>query len=216
MLLTVIYIGLASLIDIPFDHVAYSGSGSEGLTDLVSCVLVLWPYFIVLTILFAEGLKKRNSLSTIREAPLMQEVESSAGLAPTATSTAPDTTETSTATAPTTTEPAMTPLESPPVPAPVIATTAGAASMPQYQANTFSWPIPPDEAPPEYSLPQRPLGHLEIPPHNPNISSRNMEENEDPTLPEHDEAMGLNHQADGLRPRRNSLPEDWKHGMKKN
>ncbi|CEJ93987.1 hypothetical protein VHEMI09544 [[Torrubiella] hemipterigena] len=212
MILTVLYTPLGGLIQSPFTNfsiISYTSGDSEGLSDLIHCVMVLWPYFIILTIFFAEGLKKRNTLATITEAPLMQEVESSAGLAPTSNSTVPDASETSAVA--TTSDP----LASSSLPTPA-AGSAAATSMPQYEANAFAWPVPIDEAPPEYSLPQRPLGHLEIPPRNPNIASHNTDENEDPALPDHNEAMGLNHQADGLRPRRNSLPEDWKHGMKKN
>lgn len=212
MVLTILYVAVTVFFGSPFGSTAFFSGESEGLSDLLHCVMVLWPYFIILTIFFAEGLKKRNTLATVTEAPLMQEVESSAGLAPTTNSTVPDASETSPVA--TSSEP-LVPLASPSLPTPAEG-NAPATSMPQYEANAFAWPVPIDEAPPEYSLPQRPLAHLEIPPRNPNIASRNTDENEDPELPDHNDAMGLNHQADGLRPRRNSLPEDWKHGMKKN
>lgn len=330
---------------------------ADALIALVQCFILVWPVFILFVILFAEGLKVRDSLFTAGagDGPLMQEVAGLVGSSPQAqpsehlpSLTTPSDIETpaysavagsqspqaprsptdarrsaettdaaaaspsataSVARVPTSAASASGSTSHPSIPhSPGSAATAGEASiasapiaasvisssaaasaaghMPNSQSHSdasssaaysqhheshdpFHWPIP-DEAPPEYTAPERPLpnmpasmpamtpvsssahaaiahqqptiAHQAAQPQSPQQNAPQQSSNEagtssnarntDPRtssstefplsspLPSHDEAMGLNHQADGRQPHRlhpdipeellNEIPRDKK------
>lgn len=241
---------------------------------LAQCVLQFWILFIILTILFAEGLKCRHSLFTAgaSDRPLMQETAGLAGTSLHAPSTgslispfAPTESEMESApfasasmpsvaramsvstsnepasTATRSTAPSSTVGESYATASTSIATSSTSrrpglhSSGRQFRDGSstteshdhFPWAIP-DEAPPEYTAPERPLPTMQagVPAVSPAVASvytprhtapaaphetqseasgsapsETTESTELTLPPSHDQAMGLNHQADGLRTR---------------
>lgn len=255
-------------------------SDGDAISSLGQCILQIWVLFIILTILFSEGLKRRHNLASAGtgDEPLMQETTGLAGTSLHAPSSgslsspfAMAESETQSPSSPSTSVPPVPSLfgrstsnepesafvrsTAPPSTAGEsqavrsTATEATAASSTSHQTNPqsptgqpqlsstggqshdhFPWAIP-DEAPPEYTAPERPLPNMsaavtpaivnagarqdttqqdEQPatPHQTHSeasanahSSETSESTELSSPPSHDQAMGLNHQADGLRTR---------------
>ena len=180
---------------------------SYAVIEVLDLLFSIWPAFIILTILFSEGLRRRNGLRSGQVAPLMEEIETS-GLAPTSSNTDLE------AATPITPAAAATSTTSP---TPALAVT----QQPSQNGDSFPWAIQADEAPPQYELPSRPSGSsagpsTELQPHMQNapVSTQLPSPVEMPEHayqpPSHDEAMGLYHQADGIAPQTEALPYDKK------
>lgn len=307
---------------------------SDALLLLVQCLIQVWPIFIILVVLFAEGLKSRNGLFTTStgDGPSMQEAtglvatspethgserppsfstpsddvesptyptvagstqsqispDSSRSADPTGEASSPYSTTTHPMTAisasgsiPTnatsiTGDPAIQTASTATATASTPATSsAGVTGTSSHVSNSqssvsdsaggrygnhhgshdhFSWAIP-DEAPPEYTAPERPLPNMPAsmpamepaaptvspsaahqasplarPPQSetsqqpPHEATSDIADTDTETrvsaelstsspLPSHDEAMGLNHQADGRQPQRlhPDIPEELLH-----
>lgn len=182
------------------------------IVEILDILFCIWPAFIIFTILFSEGLRRRDGLRSGQVAPLMQEIETS-GLAPTSSNTDLE---------------AVTPIRTAPVPAAAAAVTSTTSPTSplhatQHNSDSFPWAVHSDEAPPEYELPSRPPGS------SPEPSTESQPRTQTATTsshvsspvgmampehsyqpPSHDEAMGLYHQADGMAPQTEALPYDRK------
>lgn len=213
------------------------------LGEVVEVLFSVWPSFIIFTIFFSEGVRKRSGLRSSHLPPGTDDVEISIASAPRSSdaqsqyrSPQPDEGQNQHVVATSPIEPTRaTPSSSPAAPA---------AAAPNVQSqDAFPWAIHADEAPPEYSLPAHPLptgsqfstvaqsqtpgapGQEQVlnnEPSSPGVDGRPELRNgtsehtgalvsngglyQSSQPPDHDEAMGLYHQADGRVPETELLP----------
>lgn len=192
-----------------YQNVISLNSVGYAIIEILDILFSIWPGFIIFTILFSEGMRRRDGLRSGQVAPLMQEIETS-GLAPTTSNTDLE---------------AATPIRTAPEPAAAVTSSTTSPTSPlhatQQTSDSFPWAVQSDEAPPEYELPSRPSGQsaepsteLQAQTQVATASTHVLSPVEMPEHsyqpPSHDEAMGLYHQADGMAPRTEALPYDKK------
>lgn len=191
-----------------YQNVIQLNSVGYAIIEILDLLFCIWPAFIIFTILFSEGMRRRDGLRSGQVAPLMQEIETS-GLAPTTSNTDLE---------------AATPIRTAPVPAAAATSTASPTSplhATQQTSDSFPWAVHSDEAPPQYELPSRPSGssaepstgsqpQMQTATASTHVSSPVEMPEHSYQPPSHDEAMGLYHQADGMAPQTEALPYDKK------